>query len=197
MKISLKKALKLRKELEASVTKFELPMTTFVSLHVQDNVKDPTTVLTEARTKLQSRIDQFTFLSDLLANLRTAIAVTNSVEGIEALLAGIAGHDRAIGLMRRLVATPVTPPLDELQSELAMKYKDFSDPEIRRNPYGNESKVGVPVLNTESQSQAEREIIRLKRAREDLEDQRTGKNASTKIEIADEDAEKLRLLGLL
>lgn len=196
MKISLKRALKLRKELEALVGKMELPTAAQVSLLVEANIADPTAAIKPGTEALMKRVDEYQKLSELLAVVRTKIAKANIESDVESYLAEAAHATRMIALFRKLATSGVTPAAEQLKAELTFSQTALLGP--AQGGYGRpERSVSVSVVLPELKETAAEKVTGWKRLLETLEDSRTGKNASVQIEIADEDAALLRQLGIL
>ncbi|WP_439357896.1 hypothetical protein [Bradyrhizobium sp. DASA03007] len=195
MKISLKRALKLRKELEALVAKVDLPTAVQVSLLVDANLTDPTAALKPGAEALIKRVEEYQKLSEILAVVRTKIAKANIESDVEQYLAEAAHATRMIALYRKLASAGVTPEIDQLTAELSYSKQALTG---QSAGYGRpERAVNVSVVLPELRDKASESVTGWKRLLETLEDSRTGKNASVQIEIADEDSQLLRQLGVL
>ncbi|MCA1379452.1 hypothetical protein I6F34_01285 [Bradyrhizobium sp. BRP05] len=195
MKITLKRALKLRKELEALLQKIELPTSVAVSLLIEDNVTNPEAAIKPGTEALVKRIDNYLGLSQTLAALRTEIAKANVTHGVEATLAQAAHHVRAMTIYKKLSSAGVTPVAEQLKAELAFSHQSLQNKELG---YGRPDRsVNVSVVLPELRDKAAEQYTTWKRSLEALEDQRTGTNASVQIEIAEGDAELLRQQGLI
>lgn len=192
VKLSLKRALKLRKELEALVAKVELPTAVQISLLVD---ADPTVALKPGIEALVKRIEEYEKLSVLLAVIRTKIAKANIENSIENYLAEAAHATRMMSVYRKLATTGVTPPVEQITAEMALSKQALQG----QSPgYGRpERTINVSVVVPELRDKAAASVIGWKRLLETLEDQRTGKNASVQIEIADEEGQLLQQLGIL
>ncbi|MGJ4945131.1 hypothetical protein ACQR1W_31535 [Bradyrhizobium sp. HKCCYLS1011] len=196
MKISLKRALKLRKELEAVLAKIELPSNVSLSLLIQQNVDDPSTVLAPGTRALTEKIDIYMALSVVLANLRVGIARANVEQGIENALAQAAHHTRVMAILKKLMAAGTTPSEEQLKAELGYSLQALQNPE--RAGYGGASRaVNVSVVLPELQKKAAEGYLETKRSLEAIEDNRTGLNSSVHLEIAEGDANLLRQQGLI
>lgn len=193
MKITLKRALKLRKEIEANLSKIELPTTTTVSLLIDTNIA---TAIEAGAAKLDFKVEEYFDLSATLGSIRVQMATMNLSCGIENILADIADIDRRIAIYRKLASANVTPSEALLTAELAMAKKALESPEEAR--YGRPVReVAISVIYEGTREEALKTIANLKRERESKEDERAAKNASMTIEIGDGYAALLRKLGLL
>lgn len=194
MELNLKRALKLRKELEATVARVDIPTSVSVSLFGEVDVQ---AVIDAARKEVGQRIATYGSLSAILASLRTQIARNNSVSGIEELLAEIAHTDRLIGMAKKLAGLALTPSDAELNAVVSLGKRALDTPAT--DAYAREPVKSVSFdLATQAQrDQAIDTVNELKRSRETLDDRRAGTNANTKITIADDDANLLRKLGLI
>lgn len=195
MKITLKRALKLRKELEAHLQKIELPTSVAVSLLIEGNITNPEAALKPGTDALIDRVDAYLRLSQVLAVLRSSIARANVENGIEDTLAQAAHHTRAMAIYKKLSSAGVTPAAEQLKAELAFSQQSLQNKELG---YGRPDRsVNVSVVPPELREKAAEHYTTYKRSLEALEDQRTGTNASVKIEIAEGDAELLQQQGLI
>lgn len=196
MQITLKRALKLRKELEALVSKTDLPTAVQVSLLIEDNIAHPTVALKPGTEALIKKVEEYDRLSQLLSRIRIEISKANVAEGIDAALAASAHATRMMALYKKLSTAGVTPDVEQLKAELVFSQQALQNPD--RNAYDRPQRsTSVSVVFPELREKAAENAITWKRALESLEDTRAGKNASVKIEIAEGDAELLRQHGLI
>lgn len=193
MKISLKRALKLRKELEALVAKVELPTAVQISLLVDT---DPAAAIKPGVEALVDRVNEYEKLSVLLAVVRTKIARANVDNSIENHLAEAAHATRMISVYRKLATIGVTPSPEHIAAEVS-----FSKQALQGGQSTGYSRpdraINISVVVPELRDRAAASVIEWKRLLETLEDQRTGKNASVHIEIAEEEGQLLQQLGIL
>lgn len=197
MKITLKRALKLRKELEALVSKSDLPVSTTLSLLVEDHRTKPLETLAKARNVVGDKVLEQMLLSEILMHVRDGIALVNVQSGVEAALAE-AGHiDRMIAIQKKIADTPTLSPQDEVvTAEMAMAVRDLEQPGTDRYSRPEKS-LKIAVVSAEMRDNARQKIAELKRRKEAVEDKRTGLNATQSIELSDRHAELLTRLGLI
>lgn len=196
MQINLKRALKLRKALEAHLSAVTLPTTVAVSILIEANQKDAMPAVEVGRLALSAKLGQARRLSRILASLRTKIVEENVRVGIDAILAEAANSDRQVALFKKVVDAGETPEAEVLQSEIALAIKDLNREGDRG--YSRPSReVVVGVVSSEMRAAFTKEIVNLKRRKEELEDKRTALNASTMIEISEDDAALLTEAGLI
>lgn len=195
MELKLKRALKLRKELEAVLARPEL--TTEVSLSLLDNTLDSTSMqqIEIARTKFGERVAQYRQLSKILAGLRLNLATKNIESGIESLLSEIADVDREITMLRKITSAEVTPSAEMINAEIVMSRKELDQP---KDAYSRPVKtVSFSAISEENKTIALTSVAELKRQREDLEEKRAWINSTTTVSVADADVELLRKLIIL
>jgi hypothetical protein len=189
--ISLKRALKLRKELEATLSRINLPATVSLSLLVPNPAAD----IAPANKALWDAIDDASHLSKILATLRKRLTDANVAHGIEDILADMAHIDRQIAINQKLASLKITPDEAELRAEIELSKKEMSD---TQNGYGRrERTIQVSVVNDSIVVGAKHGLIALKRKKIELEDERAAINASNKITIDEDDAAVLRDAGLI
>ncbi|MGJ4953106.1 hypothetical protein [Bradyrhizobium sp. HKCCYLS20291] len=174
--------------------KIELPTNLSLSLLIQQNVDDPSTVIGPGVQALTRRIDEYMALSLVLANLRQAIAKANVEQGVEAALAQAAHHNRIMAILKKLASAGVTPADEQLKAELAFSLDALRIPE---RSYGATRAVTVSVVLPELRDKAAAGYIEAKRSLEAIEDNRAGLNAAVHLELAEGDANLLRQLGLI
>jgi trans-aconitate methyltransferase len=196
MKISVKRALKLRKELEAMLTKVEFPIQGRLSLLVPNNISSPMREIMKATASLADRLKEYEDLSAMLATIRIAIAKAN-VDRVETILATMAHIDRRVVMLKKIASAAPTPPEEELKANV-----DYHANQLRAvdgRSYGGSAgqTLTFSAISPQMVNDATEELIRLKRERADLEDTRAGANASTQIEIDDDRGELLRKLGMI
>ncbi|ARQ95428.1 hypothetical protein [Bradyrhizobium phage BDU-MI-1] len=192
----MKRALKLRKELEALVAKVELPTSVQLSLLVESNITHPNAALKPGAEALVKRIDEYQKLSQLLAVIRVEIAKANVANGVEEALAEAAHATRMMSIFKKLASGGVTPAFEQLTAEL--RYSKQALTAGQTAGYGRPDRsVNVSVVLPELRDKAAESYTGWKRTLEAIEDARTGKNASQFIEIADEEGQLLQQLGIL
>jgi hypothetical protein len=193
MKMNLKRALKLRKELEAHLKSPNIPMTVSIPLIVEVDIAK---VLDEGRAKLAAAIMQTKTLSAILAGVRVAIAKANVEAGIEEILADLANLERQVRIMALMGSE--TPSLEMIMAEVAMAKKALETPvETRYGSPAREKHLPVYLMTTDAVETHQAKLIDIKREREALEDKRAFINSSVTIEIPDDNAELLRKLGII
>lgn len=196
MKINLKRALKLRKELETLLNKLELPFATSFSLLIKANQDDPLRAIIPAQAALDEKVNDHLRLSAILANLRVAIADSNVKAGVEDMLAQAAHVERSLALYRRIVEAPLMQAPEVIVAETAMAVKELNEPSTDR--YARPSRdIKTAIVTPGMRNAASGMIITLKRRKQEIEDRRTAANASVQIEIPEDDAEILTSLGVL
>lgn len=195
VKMSLKRALKLRKELEARVTKIELPTTMQLSLLVEGNVANPAEALTAGTSALSKKVDEYISLSRILAGLRVSIATANVTNDIEHALARAAHTTRIMSVYKKLASSSIVPD-EQVSAEVNYAVQAL---QTQSSPgYGRpERTITLSVVPQWLRDAAADKYVAAKRSLEEVEDSRTGKNASVQIEIAEDDATLLRQLGII
>jgi hypothetical protein len=195
LEISLKRALKLRKELESTMTIVSLPLTVTVSLLVDVNLQ---LELERGRAEALAYVEQYGSLSVYLSKLRPELARLNVESGIEEILAEIADIDRSICMTRKVITSSTMPDEQILVAEMVLARKALENPNPTASRYTEPSRsVTVSITSKEVVEEATESLMQMKRMKETLEDKRTYTNASTKLKISDEDATLLRKAGLL
>ena len=193
MKITLKRALKLRKEIEALLAKVELPLSTTIPLLIN---RDPKEIINAGSINLDIKLGEYFNLSTILSSIRTQMATMNVSGGVEDILADIADIDRRITIYRKIAAASETPTFDLLDAEMKLAKKALESSDDRG--YGRPAReITTSVVTNGLREFAVSSIAELKRRREAKEDERTAKNASMTIEIGEGYAELLQKLGLL
>lgn len=200
MQISLKRALKLRKELEARLVKVELPTSTSINL-LSDQARSVSdgglrTIIERGRSVVEEKCEAYGTLSEILRYLRPAIVKANVDNGVEGYLAEIAHIDRVIALQKAVIALPIAPAPEVFEREikLGISALEAQSSDIYRSPA---KEISVAVSSVAAREDATRQLNELKRLKESVEDKRAAANASTMIEITDQHAGFLRELGLL
>lgn len=197
MELTLRKALKLRKQLETLLAKVELPLAADLSVLVGANREKPLDAIASATEKLKDRKDRLSSLSGILRSLRVAVARANMDANVESLLAEAADLDRRIALERLVAEAAPTPAEEHLTGEMALVHENLRASD-RARLYGEASrKVTVPVVPEAMREESKRRLVELRREREAVEDRRVSANAGRTVEIAEEDARILREEGLV
>lgn len=195
--ITLKKALKVRKELESLVAKPHLSTTVSLSVFSGTDA-DPRGPVEAGVAALRQQLDKHATLSRILSELRVAIASANVDAGIEMFLAQQAHIDRQMAALKLVVDAGTTPPDQDIKGELTVALKNLSaDERPRLYGAGAPKAVAVSVVTEAAKADAQARIAELRREKEALEDGRTAANAARRVEIAEADAELLRGQGIL
>ena len=198
MQITLRKAHKLRKEIEVLLSS-SIP-TVSVVLDALDptHSANPAGVLFKGLSTLEDvEIPRFESLSLILTRLRVAIGKQNEASraGIPGILAECAHIDRQIKYWTRILEAPQPFSDASLSNRLARLAKTSeADERIYGAP---ETTIAASVVGDALRLTALDRKVALKRRREELEDARLSSNATDTVEIADGDAEFLRELRLL
>lgn len=197
MKINLKRALKLRKELEAHLHKMLPDHTIEVSLVTLSQTSDFQSVkiqFDEKQTELQDKVMLFTQLSSFLAALRCKIAAAN-MPNVENMLAEVAHCDRQLTFLGKIVAAKTMLSAAEVDAMIVhgIKQMDKEDTGYHRPS----SELKLSALTQDMQNLVKEQYMQIKRRKEELDDNRTAFNAQTSIEISDDMADLLRQEGLI
>lgn len=196
MQISLKRALKLRKELEGRLSSMEFPTAVNISLLTDLSREQIETAIEAASTAIDKAFAQYEQLSRVLAELRQNIAKANLDNGVEAALSEIAHIDRKITIRKKLASIAVMPQIDAVMAEVEFARRALISPDT--TSYRSPSKaIGFSAVSEALKHEIAGELAQLRRDREAIEDKRAAANAGTRITIADEDNELLRQLGIL
>ena len=107
MQINLKRALKLRKELEATLAKVDLPSTGSINLLIEAQRTNPANMVVLAQAVYANKVAEYVKLSHILADLRIKLDEANISSGIHRILAEVADLDRRIGIYKKVVAERV------------------------------------------------------------------------------------------
>jgi len=195
MRVNLRKANKIRKEIEALIA----------GIHVTTNVRidpdepaaraDPLSVVAVGRSRLETEIDRYSRLSGVLARLRVAINAANA-QGVDAALAEAADLERQIKLLTRIVqASPRKETKEAIKAKVERAAERMNRAEAGEwHPVQN---VEVSVLDQSDIEKFAASLVDLRRKREAVEDRRVALNASTEIEIGEEDEKVLRDFSML
>lgn len=200
MTITLKKALKAKKELEVLISGMSLPLTSRLSVFVQTTREAPLAAIQAEANELDGQIAVKLRASTVLANLRKAIGKANAENGIEDLLADQADIERQLAVWKQVAGADATPDEEVLKGELALTQKNLEkDAPVNRIGYPSqpEKSVTVSAVSEQLKETAEAAILTLRRRKDDIEDKRVGANASAHIQIADDDVAFLRDRGIV
>ena len=195
MHLPLRKALKLRKQLETALARVDLPLSVELSVLVLANRENPQDAVAEGVKALVARKERQVRLLGILRDLRIAIARENVEAGIDGFLARAADLDRRIAMEKAVVEAARFPGEEHLRGEVVLVHDALRAGD--RHGYGEPSRtVTASVVTQELRSEAARNLVALRAEREAVEDERTAANAGRRIEIADGDVELLREAGI-
>lgn len=193
VRLNLKRALKVKKALDALLAKgVDLPKARVDYLVLQDGAAIDA-ALNKIRDKALASQQQYVAASDALARLRAEIATKNVSSGIDSLLARIADADRRIKITSAWNDNALRMQSAIFNAEASMFQRENADG--KASVYSRTATTGI--LTAEDIAQAQAELAVLRRFREELDDQRAALNASTFIEIAEVDAKVLQDMGIL
>ena len=145
MQINLKRALKLRKELEATLAKVDLPSTGSINLLIEAQRTNPANMVVLAQAVYANKVAEYVKLSHILADLRIKLDEANISSGIHRILAEVADLDRRIGIYKKVVAERVAPNKELIEAEVKQKVADNAAPESRS--YGRDRSIGFAVAS--------------------------------------------------
>lgn len=197
VKITIAVALRLRKSLEAKLESMNPKMS--FSLDVDDpSLKGELESVLEKKGKEIGK-DWYDFekLAGILRKVRTDVAKVNIENGVEDLLAEIAEQDRRIRFLKKMVGTEAAPSTEALTAKIE-RAKNALDAQPSAAGYGYASEtITTTVLSEAILERYADKLAYSKLRKTDLENQRTLKNVSHHIEIAESDQEFLRGLDVL
>ncbi len=195
MRLSLRKALKLRKELEVMLAKPDLPLSVDISVLVAANRETPLVPLEAGAATLAERRERQRRLSLILRDLRVAISRENVASDVEQMLADAAHLDRCIAMAKAVAEAEEAPGEEHLSGEVKLTHDALHATE--RRGYSEPSRtVTASVVTAAMRAAAREELAELRRVREQVEERRLAANAGRGIEIAEEEAAILREVGL-
>lgn len=189
-KINLRRAQKLRKELEASI---KSPVAVHQYSLIQSNSAEE---YEAAQNKLRESLLDALRLSEILQSLRQEMARSNLESGVEKILATMGHVSRKISLVSTLVATGAITP-EALAAGIEFSKKRLEAKEDAYSYGGASTHSAVSLLTPADKTHFEGVLKQEKRYLGVLEDQRNALNVSTFIEISDESTAFLLDRGLL
>jgi hypothetical protein len=196
MQLPLRKALRLRKQLETALVKVDLPLTADLPVLVAANRDRPEAAVAAGAGDLEARLLRQERLSGILRDLRIAIARENVARGVDELLARSAHVERLIALNKAVADAEPTPVAEQLVGEMGLAHDALKA--VDRRGYDEPArKVTVSVVGAAMREGARARLATLRREREEIEDARLEANAGRGIEIAEADVEVLRDAGIL
>lgn len=197
MQLTLRKAHKLRKEIEAALAS-RTPVVS-VALNALDlsHVKAPQDYIQAAIDDLLLAGNRdFQTLSSVLTSIRIAIGKANASSSaqVDVKLAQAADIDRRSKFWNKIATATVMENSSVTSERLARARRSDETPSERgfRMGGGSETTLSVSIVSSEMRKEASEKVMALKREREALDDSRLEANARETIEIADEDVAFLR-----
>ena len=196
--ITLRKALRLKKQVEASLK------TSTVSPNISVDIDDPRelAILLPAEEKaFVEGVERQLRLSSVLAEIRAKIEVNNA-RGVNAIMSRIGHIDRQIAAYKPISEAKAVQP-EMLQAKLARKREASKNPQPQTHGYGHRVEDGATIqvspLSQETISAYKAKLVDLRKEREALEEQRLVLNnrEDLAIEIGDDDIGFLRELEIV
>lgn len=200
MKINLREAGRLRREIEGWLNKNTPDPVQEISIHDPN----PSATLKEKRGDVLEQFEHHQLVLESYYQLRRRVGEANSESGIDALLADQAQTQRALTVLERL--TDGDPPGHEviIEEVAAEKAKDLrsegrSHSTLRRRPsfFGGASEDSYNVLLDEDVERWRDEAALLRRRLREIQDKLIRLNLDTEIELDDNAAAELKARGLL
>jgi hypothetical protein len=190
MKVSLRKANAIQKEIENALKRISLTSTTEVSVHVTDAIAD----VDAARTDVLANLEKAERLESIRYSIREAIGTTNAQTGINGLLTEksklVSGNTRRLKLVDKAKAFEGLDHLTRsLESERAKMNRDGYY-------HGKEAITANVLQKTDIEALEAHNLYATRRVRE-IDDTLLSLNVRSEIEIENEDAEFLRSLGII
>lgn len=180
MKITLRRAAKLRNKVDGRITELRRELR---NTHIYLNVHDPrpTKVISDARDRYLAVLARANALTDVLGHLRMEIGRVNSREGINALLTEMATIDQKLALAEDVAGA--TPSLSESQilARVEAERKMSENGNVHRGP-----DMTVYVLNAEVIRSAKETVANLTRRKESIQDAIEKVNAENDVQLSDE-----------
>lgn len=191
MKITLRKAAKIRNALEAKVNEIYRDVTeTKEAVNVYD--PEPIAVINARYETFQRTYAKYISLTKVLYGLRSQISAANSRVGVSANLTNIAMYNSLLGVVSRI--SKGTPRLtDEQINNRLVGIRD----KIKSGGFGVSDIVDFNFLPTTSFDSLENEQKNLKRAIDDLHEVNERLNMTSIIDISDKAVQILQMNGLL
>lgn len=202
MQISLRQALRLRTQVEAKLKSFSVKSQ--VVIDIDDErllVRQEADLVKALEDDLLAELEQHERLNNILANLRVDIAAENVRNGVEKALADAAAIDRRIRIIGLVLAeaerTNVSIERRIERKREALKNPQQSHPHSYGRNSNQDTTIAVGALSEAKREQLEKELFALKRKKVATEDGRNMINASSTIEIADDDLSFLESVGIV
>ncbi|BCJ91807.1 hypothetical protein IZ6_25420 [Terrihabitans soli] len=191
MQITLKRALKLRKEIEATLAAAKLETRASFSLLVPKVQTDLEDVIKLTQGELIAKARRLIELSTVLRVLRIDISQANANAGVDTLLAEIADRERVMKLLKSITDAAPMASIEQLTATKDRAVKKLDDPD-----YSSDS-LATNLVDDTIREELSKEILSLKRTKETLEDERAALNGSTRITLTKTQVETLTGFGLL
>jgi hypothetical protein len=198
MRINLRKAMRLRKDIEAALSEFQLPTELKLDVDAVDGLAAIEEAVSDGRKALSARLALHAGLSSVLAEVRKGINAANASGGVDAALADGAAIDREIRLQQRVAGAARAEASSVIAARAHRARAALGAPE---QGYGRGASsatvVSAQLVTEEMAAAAAKRVLELKREREAVEDRRLALNAGTEIEIGEEGVGYLRVSGLI
>ncbi len=192
MDITLKRALKLKKDIETFLTTQKPVLSKPVSTLVHDPIETAKDTHFDIAEALKNFISRHHTLSLFLIRLRVAIESSNTL-GINHHMAEIAHMDRMIKLLTQVVAAPVHDD-DVLFGEI--KFVVAQRQTATGGYYGSQH-IDVQAVHETSLEVLNDQLRVYKRSRQNLDEKRQEMNGYLRITISDDDTPLLAELGFI
>lgn len=193
MQINLRKATKLRGELENKVRALGQEAVVATNRSVSVHEPDLNAIVAECDTTLSEKLEDLSQAQAILVNLRKAIGRANQNSGVSDLLAEQASANQVLETLNTLIRRGKRQNMDVLESQRKVAVNQLNSP----NAYYNaEQNISINGLGLEMFDALNTQIKQVKSKVRKLEDEILAKNLTTEISLNAETVKKLDSLGI-
>ena len=182
MKITLRKAGKVRNKVQQKLQTLSMQLNQLgVSVNVYADLEASRMKLNKANAEFTETLASYTALSDVVVQIRSAIATANENAGVNLLLANQAALTGKKSIFSRIAReTAVAPSLEEMTSLITGQVNLNSG-----NGRYPEKELGFNILTQEQIDAAEAEVVTLNKALDAIVDELEERNVSVSLTLDD------------
>jgi hypothetical protein len=189
MNISLRKANAIQNRIQDLLKDIRIDLTVEIN-----EFEDATTVIQKANNLLFANDARRQRLLLALYNIRGLVGTANASSGIDIALTKSAFLDRRIAQLTDIVNTQPMKPVEVVRKQVEKLKQEVVD---SRSIYGRKDTVSTSVVAESQVEQARKEILNLKKQKQQLNDQVLELNVKTEVPLSEDVVKTLTDEGLV
>lgn len=189
MNISLRKASMIQNRIQELLKEININLTVDIN-----EFEEVASVIQEANNRLFTNDTRRQRLLLTLYNIRGLVGTANASSGVDIALTKAAFLDRRVAQLQEIVNTPPMKSIEVIRGQVEKLKQEVSD---SRAIYGRRDTVSTSVVAEKQIDQARKEILNLKKQKQQLNDQVLELNVKTEVPLSEDVIKTLTDEGLV